>query len=118
MFDGFQHFLGLFLLTILSTIIIFLGFIALILPGIYLVVGYCFAPFFIVFGKMDLWDALEYSRKVIHKEWFSMFIFLFILGLLNLVGLLALGIGVLFTLPITYCAMYAAFDDIVGINKK
>lgn len=116
MFDGFQHFLGLFLLSFMSSIIIFLGFLALILPGVYLVVGYCFAPFFIVFGKMDLWDAMEFSRKVIHKEWFSMFMFLIVLGLLNLVGLLALGIGVLFTLPVTYCALYAAFDDIVGIN--
>jgi len=118
MFDGFKHFLNLFLFTLLSSILIFLGFLALILPGIYLIAGYVFAPFFIIFGRMDLWDAMEISRKVVHKEWFSIFIFILVLGLLNFVGMLALGVGLLFTIPISYCAMYAAFDDIVGINRQ
>ncbi len=116
MFDGFQHFLGLFLFSLISSILIILGIIALILPGIYLAVCYIFSPFFIIFGRMDFWQVMEASSKVVHREWFSIFVFILVLGLLNLVGILALGIGLLFTIPITYCAFYAAFDDIVGIN--
>ena len=116
MFDGFKHFVGLLLFALISSIIIFFGFLALIIPGIYLLVGYLFAPLFIVFGKMEFWDAMETSRRLIHKEWFSIFLFLILLGIFNLLGVLALGIGVLFTIPITYCAIYAAFEDIVGVN--
>jgi len=116
-FDGFRHFAAFFLFTIVSGILIFLGFLALILPGIYLSVGYVFAPFYIIFGKMDFWLAMETSRKLVHREWFSIFGFLIVLVLLNVLGFLALGIGLLITVPLSYCAMYAAFDDIVGVSN-
>jgi hypothetical protein len=117
MFDGFRHFAGLLLFTIISSFFIILGFIALVIPGVYLFTSYIFAPLFIVFAKMDFWDAMEKSRKMVHKEWFSIFVFVLVLGLLNLLGIVALGIGLLFTIPITFCSLYAAFDDIVGVNK-
>jgi hypothetical protein len=117
MFDGFRHFAGLFLFTLISSILVSLGLLALILPGIYLAVGYVFAPFFIIFGKLEFWEAMKTSRRLVHREWLSVFGFILILGLLNLAGVLALGIGVIFTIPVTYCALYAAFDDIVGINN-
>jgi hypothetical protein len=115
-FDGFKHFAGLVLFTLISGLLIFLAFLALILPGIYLSVGYIFAPFYIIFAHMDFWDAMESSRKLVHREWFSIFGFLIVLGLINVLGFLALGIG-LFTVPLSYCAMYAAFDDIVGVSN-
>jgi len=116
-FDGFKHFAGLLLFTLVSVILIFLGIIALILPGIYLVVGYVFTPFFIIFSRMDFWNAMETSRKLVHKEWFSIFGFLIVLLFINVLGVMALGIGLLITIPLSYCALYAAFDDIVGVSK-
>ena len=38
------------------------------------------------------------------------------LTLLNLAGLLLLGIGALVTIPLSSCIMVAAFEDIVGLN--
>ena len=114
-FDGFKHFAALLLFSLVSTVLIFVGFLALILPGIYLSVGYIFTPFFIVFRKMDFWQAMEASRKLVHPQWFSIFGFLMVLALINLLGFLALGVGLLITVPLSYCALYAAFDDIVGV---
>jgi len=116
-FDGFKHFAGLLLFTLVSYIIIFVGFILLVIPGIYFVVSYVFAPFFIIFSKMDFWNAMETSRKLVGKEWFSIFGFLFVLVCINMLGAMALGIGLLFTVPFSYCAIYAAFDDIIGVSK-
>ncbi|HQB22525.1 MAG TPA: hypothetical protein PLW23_09095, partial [Bacteroidales bacterium] len=56
----------------------------------------------------------ELSRKIITKNWWSFFGFLIILFLINCAGILACGVGVLFTLPITTCMMFVAFEDIVG----
>ncbi len=114
-FDGFKYFAALLLFSLVSTLLIFVGFLALILPGIYLSVGYIFTPFFIVFRKMDFWQAMEASRKLVHPQWFSIFGFLLVLALINLLGFLALGVGLLITVPLSYCALYAAFDDIVGV---
>ncbi len=114
-FDGLKHFAGLILFTLMSAILIFLGFLALILPGVYLSVGYIFTPFYIIFGRMEFWDAMETSRKLVHREWLSIFAFLIVLFIVNLIGFLALGIGLLITVPLSYCALYAAFDDIIGV---
>jgi len=60
---------------------------------------------------------METSRKLVGKEWFSIFGFLFVLVCINMLGAMALGIGLLFTVPFSYCAIYAAFDDIIGVSK-
>lgn len=114
LFDGFRNFIPLFLVAIVSGVMVFLGTLALILPGIYLAVGYSFAIFFVIFGKHDFWQAMELSRKLIHREWLSILGLVLVLGVLNILGAMAFGVGILFSVPISYCALYAAFDDIVG----
>lgn len=114
LFDGFKFFLPLFLGTWVSAILVFLGSLAFIIPGIYLSVAYTFALFFIIFGKVDFWKGMELSRKLVSREWFSIFGLVLVLGLLNLLGALAFGVGLLFSIPVSYCALYAAFDDIIG----
>ena len=115
-FDGFKDFIQLTLLMIIQGIVVSIGFILLVIPGIYLSVCYYFAPFFVVFGKMDFWGAMESSRRMVNREWFPVFGLLIVLGIINFVGVLAFGVGVLFTLPVTFCASYAAFDDIIGLK--
>jgi uncharacterized membrane protein len=111
---GFDFFVPLMLYTLISTILGILAFIALIIPGIYLVVGWVFAVPFIVFGNMEFWDAMEYSRRLVTKRWWNLFGFLILLVLINIAGALVFFVGLLFTIPVTYCALYAAFEDIAG----
>ncbi|HYW95024.1 MAG TPA: hypothetical protein VE870_05510 [Bacteroidales bacterium] len=113
-FDGFHYFLQLFLLTIVTSFLIAVGTMLFILPGIYLSVAYTFSTLFVIFGKMDFWIAMETSRKLIGREWLSFFGLIVVLVLINILGALAFGIGLLFTIPVTSCALYAAFDDVVG----
>jgi len=117
MFDGFKYFSQLLLLTIIAGFFVFIGMIALLIPGIYLSVGYTFSPLFVIFGRMDFWESMVSSRRLVHREWFSIFGLLLLLGLFNLLGLLALGVGILLTFPISCCVVYAAFDDIIGVEK-
>jgi hypothetical protein len=111
---GFDFFVPLMLYTLISIILGFLAFLALIIPGIYLVVGWSFAIPFIIFGNMEFWDAMEISRKLITKKWWNIFGFLLLLVLINIAGTMVFFVGLLFTVPITYCSLYAAFEDIVG----
>jgi hypothetical protein len=115
-FDGFKFFLPLLILTIVTGVIVIIGYFAFIIPGIYLTVAYTFSIFFVIFGKMDFWNAMETSRKLVHREWVSILLLVLVLGFLNFAGALAFGVGLLFTIPISFCALYAAFDDIVGVN--
>ncbi len=114
--DGFKLFIPLFLLVIVAVFFVFLGTLAFILPGIYLSVGYTFAILFVIFTRVDFWEAMELSRKLVGREWFSIFGLTLVLGIINFIGALAFGVGLLFSIPITYCALYAAFDDIIGTD--
>ena len=113
-FKGFDFFVPLLLWTLIGGVFIALGLVALIVPGIYLAVAYTFVPFFIVFGKMEFWDGMEFSRKLVTKKWWNIFGFVLLLMLINIAGALAFLVGLLFTIPLTYCAIYVAFEDIVG----
>ncbi|MEK7256386.1 MAG: hypothetical protein AAB316_16650 [Bacteroidota bacterium] len=90
----------------------------LTLPAIYLSVAYTFAPLFVVFYRMEFWDALEYSRKLITQKWFLVFGFLIVTGLIAGAGIILLCIGILATFPAYLCMMYAAFEDITQLNRE
>jgi hypothetical protein len=113
-FEGFRFFMVLLLLSIASGLLIFIGLIFLIIPGIYLAVAYSFANLFVLFLGYDFWPAMELSRKIISQKWWQFFGFFMLMGLINIGGLLAFGVGVIFTAPATLCMTYVAFEDIIG----
>ncbi len=116
-FSGFKSFSQLALLGIVSSIIIFIGFICLIIPGIYLAVSYVFALMLVLDRGLKFWPAMETSRRSVQTGWFKIFGFLLLLFLLNIVGILALGVGLLVTAPLSHCIIAAAYDDIFGIKS-
>ncbi|NER82262.1 MAG: hypothetical protein F6K42_22405 [Leptolyngbya sp. SIO1D8] len=116
-FKGFNRFLPILLLSIVSSILILVGIILLIIPGLYLAVAYMFAMPLLLDKNLDFWASLETSRKLITKKWLSFFIFVILLIFLNLAGAILLGIGLLVTLPLTNCVIVAAYEDIVGLNS-
>ncbi|BAU63962.1 hypothetical protein STA3757_13310 [Stanieria sp. NIES-3757] len=115
-FLAFNKFLPIFLVNLVGTFLTVLGCFLLIIPGIYLAVAYLFGICFVIEKHFSFWSALETSRKIITKKWFAFFAFVLLLGLLNLGGLLVLGVGLIFTIPLTVCIIVAAFEDIVGLN--
>ena len=117
-FKGFNYFLPLVLAGIVSGILVTLGLILLIIPGVYLIVSYLFVSMLIVEHHMEFWQALETSRQIVTKNWFSVFIFVLILFAINLIGAIALGIGLLVTIPVSACSVCVAYREIVGLQTK
>lgn len=96
--------------------LLFLGFLLGLIAAIYLAVAYTFALPLVVERRLGFWQAIETSRKVIAKRWFSFFGFMLLLFLVNLVGALLCGLGLLVTVPLSYCAIVAAYRHILGLN--
>ncbi|MFN2429845.1 MAG: hypothetical protein ABR574_07515 [Cryomorphaceae bacterium] len=113
-FESFQFFLPLFLAGLISGILVAVGVVLLILPGIWLAVAVTFAYPLVVFSKLEFWDSIVLSIQVVNRKWFHFFLFFIVLMLINLVGAMLLGIGLLVTIPVTYLAIYYCFKDIVG----
>lgn len=114
-FESFHKFVPLLVLNLLLSIIISIGFMLLILPGIYFTVSYLFAHLFVWFYKVPAAEALTLSRKMVSGNFMQIFwLWLTLIGI-NLLGALALGVGLLITIPFSVCVIYAVFDDIIGI---
>lgn len=94
---------------ILTVIIIALGFVALIIPGIILAMGLAFVSFLVVDKGLGPMQAIEQSWRITkgHK-WQLFLLFLALLGI-NLLGVLALVVGVFVTAPITLVAFAHAY---------
>jgi len=114
-FNAFDRFLPLFILNLLIALVVFLGLLLLVVPGIYFAVSYLFAHFFVWFYGEDPTEAVRLSRKMVSGNFGQILLLCLILGAINFLGLLAFGVGLLLTLPFTYCVLYAVFDDIIGI---
>jgi hypothetical protein len=116
--SGFKYFLPLVLFSVVSTVFIFVGFVLLIIPGFYLLTGYLFTSWLIVDRRLDFWPAMELSRNTVHNHFFEVFGFLLMLFLINFGGLLLLGLGLIVTVPWTYCTLTVAYKDIFGIQSS
>ena len=117
--EVFRHFgstLTLAWCYILQIIMITIGLILLVLPGIYLMFAYMFAMPLIVEKKMGAWHALETSRKAVTHVWFRFFGLLWLLMLINTLGLLTLGIAWIWTIPWSVLAMAMVYEKIFGIE--
>ncbi len=120
MFD-YYHMVGhLSLAGILIYILTLIGFLLFVLPGIYLSVAYVFALPLIADKGLDVWKAMELSRKAVTKNWFKVFGLMLLLALTFGLGALALGIGLIWAIPLIFVTLYGLlypliFDG-VGVN--
>jgi len=111
-FAGFRFWIPTAVISLLTQVLIAIGLIALVVPGIYLAVSYLFAIQMGIFGGLDPWAAMEWSRKLITRNWWRFFGLLLVLVVFNVLGLLLVGIGLLFTIPLTFLVMYAVFEEL------
>lgn len=104
---NYYHLTGkLALAGIFIYIMTIIGFILLVLPGIYLSIAYVFALPLIADKGMDVWDAMELSRKTVTKHWFKVFGLMFLLSLIMGLGALAFGIGLIWAIPLMFFTLY------------
>ncbi len=113
-FLGFRFFLPLLLTALVGGLLTGIGWLLLIIPGVYLMVSYLFAASLVVDRRLDFWQALELSRSAVNPIWFGMFGFFLLLVLVNLLGVIALVAGLLVSLPVSSCALTAAYADLFG----
>ena len=101
-----------------SQILIILGLLLLVVPGVYLMVGYILAPWFVLDRRVGFWEAMQLSRRTVQPHWFELFGLFLMIILINLLGALALGVGLLVTIPVSWCALTAAYATRVGFHAE
>ena len=116
-FAGFSiAFVQLLLASLVSSLLMGIGYALCIIPGIYLTVAWIFALPLVIDKQLKFWDAMELSRKVVNLRWWSVAWLLLLCLLINIGGGLVCCVGVFFTLPLTGLAMMYAYEDVFGTN--
>ena len=107
-------FVNYIIATIIMSFVVLIGFLLLIVPGIILSIKFQFYAFLIIDKKLGAIDALKMSSRIADGIKMDLFIFGFILSLVNLGGLLLLGVGALATLPITTFASVYVYRKLLA----
>lgn len=121
-FGGFKFWFLMISIWLIGQILVVLGLIALIIPGIYLAVSYMFAPLFGIFAGLNFWKSLESSRKLVSCNFWKFFSLFLIVITFNLaafgivliapqaafLALIASGI----TIPMSFLVLYVVFEEI------
>ncbi len=114
----FSAMIPLFLTYLLMVVMILVGLLLLVLPGIYLMFAYYLALPLVAEKGMSPWQALETSRKAITHRWFTFFFFSIIVWLIALVAALPLLIGLIWVMPMILIAYAIVYRNMFGVEKE
>lgn len=116
-FSAFGKTGKLLLTSILMNIMIMIGFLLLIIPGIYLGIAYMMAIPLVVDRDMSPWDAMETSRKAVTKHWFKFFLFMLVMSLIMAISMIPLGLGLIWTVPMMAVGFAVMYRETFGIES-
>lgn len=111
LFYGFQNaFLPAMLVGLVSQLLISLGLVLCILPGLFL--AFVYWPVYLVLldGETDFWKALETSRKLVMDNFVQWIWLQVVLDLLVLAGVMLCCVGVLVAFPVALIMTSLAYD--------
>lgn len=107
------------LTTLLYILIVVIGLIFFILPGIYLAVRLHFYKFLIIeHENMGPIDTLKESMRMTSGLFWRLLGFIIVIALFNIVGVLLLGVGLIITIPVSVLAHAFLYKKLLHHNKE
>lgn len=94
---------------ILAGILIVIGFFLLIIPGIVLALMFIAVQYLVIDKKLGATEALKESKRITDGHKWDLLVLMIVVVILNVLGALALFIGLLVTIPVTALAMVHAY---------
>lgn len=114
-FAGFTlEFVQLFLAALVAGLLISLGWVACMIPGIYLAIAWKLTLPIVIDRRLGFWQAMEVSRRVVNRHWWSVFLFAIVCWVINFCGLLLCVVGIFVTIPLTLLATAYLYEDLCG----
>ena len=89
-----------------------LGTLFFVIPGVYLAIKFGFYGYFIVDENLDPLDALKSSSQLTDRVKLELLFFFLSLIAVNILGLLCLGVGVFVSWPVTRLAVANAYREL------
>ncbi len=118
LFTGFNFFIPALVASLVIAVLVGIGTLLCIIPGIVAAAACKFTYLFIVDKRMDFWQAIQASHAVVKNDYFGFTMFLVAMTLVNVLGFLCCIVGLLVTIPISVAAITVAYRDVVGFDPR
>ena len=109
LFGGGKFFLRVVGASILFALMVCLGLLLLIVPGVYLALRYGQFLNAIVDRNLGIMDSFSYSSAITTNNRGKLFLLYLLCFLVTIAGLLACGVGLVFAIPVTWLAGVVAY---------
>jgi len=117
-FGYYKKAFSLFFTMLLMYIMILIGLILLVIPGIYLMIAYFMALPLVAEKGLNPWQAMEVSRKTITNRWFSVFFFFILISIIMMISMIPLGIGLIWVGPMMMIAYGIMYRNMFGVETE
>ena len=114
----FKSIVPLAITMVLMYLMIFIGLVLLVIPGIYLAVAYGMALQLVAEKNLSPWQAMEASRKAITHKWFKIFGLYLVCVVLMAISAIPFGIGLVWSLPWAVIVFGCLYTIIFGYGEK
>lgn len=94
-----------FLSYLLYSIIVVVGLLLLVIPGIIFAIKFMFYSYLVVDKQLGPVEAIRHSSLITQGEKVNLILFGLLLGIVNLAGVLLFVVGLLVTIPVSAIAM-------------
>lgn len=108
---NFFNFIGL---IILYTILKFLSFVFFLFPFILFFIFSIFSAPLMLFHSLSIKKSFEFSYKIVKKNFFRVFSFLFFIGLICILVSILFFFGIYFMVPFFYVGIYVLYKKLIG----
>lgn len=114
---SWAKFLHYFFATIIVTIFVVVGLAFLVVPGIIIAIALSFTAYLIIDENKNMpwkswkfWEAIKKSYQMTKGHKWRIFLLVLVLSGINILGFLALFVGLLVTIPLSGIAMSALYE--------
>ncbi len=117
-FGYYGNFTSIILASILMSLLIIVGLLLLVIPGLYLMIAYSMTLPLIADKNLGPWEAMETSRKNINRCFFTLISIYNIIPLILIVSILPLFVGLIWTVPMVLIINGIMYREIFGVSVK
>jgi len=100
--------------SILTSIVSMIGFVLLVVPGIIAAMTLMFAPYIVVDQNLGPIDSMKKSYALAKGHWGKLFLLMLALIIINTVGALLLGVGLLVSVPISILTIVHVYRSLAA----
>jgi uncharacterized membrane protein len=113
-FSKYHLVLSYLVASVLYGVMVVIGLIFFIIPGLYLLVKYQFFRFLIIDKGIGPIEALKESGRITDGHLWQLFVFVILSLLINLLGVIALGVGLFVSVPVTIFASIYIYKKLLS----